>query len=138
MVAVDTRRLLEDLRNLLYEPFRSAFLRRESCGKHPDRKHLDMPSATIEAVASSLLFDRMRSRIGAVVSRNVLETARPAPSTYSVYAPELLKALILDIGREAWARRYDGPLEAELKVRETEVSLHRMRHPGSTAAARLD
>ncbi|MCS4190708.1 hypothetical protein GGP51_002191 [Salinibacter ruber] len=124
MVQVDVQRLHEDLRALLQERFRSAFLNRERRGN-------TRPSEAIEAATQHFLFElpETRREIQKIVSKHTNEDQAARPHIRTVYAPELLKRLAYDIGREAWSRRYDGRVQIELKIQESEVSLHQIRPP---------
>jgi hypothetical protein len=124
MVQVDVQRLHEDLRALLQERFRSAFLNREQRGN-------TRPSEAIEAATQHFLFElpETRREIQKIVSKHTNEDQAARPHIRTVYAPELLKRLAYDIGREAWSRRYDGRVQIELKIQESEVSLHQIRPP---------
>ncbi|MCS3782685.1 hypothetical protein [Salinibacter ruber] len=125
MVQVDVQRLYEDLRDLLYERFRSAFLNRERKGE-PTR-----PSEAIEAATRHFLFElpETRREIQQAVNKHTTQDGTPHSQVYNVYAPELLKELVLDIGQVAWSHRYDGRVQIELKIQESEVSLHQIRPP---------
>jgi hypothetical protein len=131
MTKVNTRGLFEDLRGLLQERFRRVFLRRDRKA-NPTR-----PSEAIEAATRHFLFELPETRRGIqkIVSEHVTKGRKTRLQTHTVYAPELLKELIRDIGREAWTRRYDGPLEIELKVRTSQVSLYQIRHPDAPICA---
>ena len=123
---VDAQRLYEDLRVLLYQPFRRAFLRRTG------REGLtDTPSAAIESVTSAFLLKRpeTRRKVQKIIDRHVGKDARPGSPSHQVYAPEMVKRMAVSIGREAWKRRYDGPIQAELNVQSSEVTLHQIRPP---------
>lgn len=125
MLEVDTRRLFEDLRALLYERFRGAFLRRER------REDSPTPNAAIEAATRHFLLERPETRheIQKAVGEHATESQTTQPGVYSVYVPEMVKKMAFSIGREAWRRRYDGPLQVELKVQSSRVSLHQIRPP---------
>lgn len=125
MVQVDVHRLHEDLRALLYEPLRSAFLNRRRRG------HPTSPSKAIEAATCHFLFELPKTRDEAqkIVSKHATDGQAARSGVHTVYAPELLKSLVLDIGREAWSCRYTGPVQIELRVQETEVSLNQIRTP---------
>lgn len=125
MVQVDVQRLYEDLRALLQERFRSAFLNRRRRG------HSTRPSEAIEAATRHFLFElpETRRRIQKIVNEHTTEDQAARPHIRTVYAPELLKRLTYDIGREAWSCRYTGPVQIELNVQESDVSLHQIRHP---------
>ncbi|MCS4059951.1 hypothetical protein GGP94_001976 [Salinibacter ruber] len=125
MVQVDVQRLHEDLRALLQERFRSAFLNRRRRG------HSTRPSEAIEAATQHFLFELSETRheIQKIVSKHTNEDQAARPHIRTVYAPELLKRLAYDIGREAWSCRYDGRVQIELKIQESEVSLHQIRPP---------
>ncbi len=125
VVTVDVQRLYEDLYSLLYDPFRSAFLNRERRGD-PIK-----PSSSIESVTHLFLFDlpETRREIQKIVDEHAIEDRTLCSRPYNVYAPELLKSLVHDIGREAWARRYDGRVQIELKVQSSRVSLHQILPP---------
>lgn len=131
MLEVDTRRLFEDLRALLYERFRGAFLRRER------REDSPTPNAAIESVTRHFLLERPETRAGVqkIIGRHVGEDAlhgpqgRYGPRGHHVYTPEMVKKMAFSIGREAWRRRYEGPLQVELKVQSSRVSLHQIRPP---------
>lgn len=124
-VHVDVQRLYEDLRTLLYERFRCTFLNRGRRGGPTP------PSTVIEAATRHFLFDRpdTRREIQEVVDEHTIEGPVPRSQVHHVYAPELMKSLVYDIGREARVHRYDGPVQAELKVKESTVSLHQIRPP---------
>jgi hypothetical protein len=130
MTEVDTRGLYEDLRALLRERFRRVFLKRDRKA-NPTR-----PSEAIEAATRHFLFElpETRRKIQKALCQHATERPTTSPRTCAVYAPEMLKALVLDIGREAWTRRYDGPLEIELKIQESKISLHQIRSPNSKYA----
>jgi hypothetical protein len=125
MVHVDAERLYKDLRALLYERFRNAFLDRERRGDTTP------PSRAIEAAAQHFLFDRpdTRREIQKALNKHVTESRASGSGSFAVYAPELLKSLVYDIGREARAHRYDGRVQAELKVQSSRVFLHQIRPP---------
>ena len=124
MVQVDVQRLYGDLRPLLYERFRSAFLKHE-------RRVNTRPSEAIEAATQHLLFElpETRREIQQAVNKHTTQDGTPRSRVHNVYAPELLKELVFDIGREAWARRYDGRVQIELKIQSSRVSLHQIQHP---------
>jgi len=127
MATVDAQRLYTDLRSLLYQPFRNAFLRRER-----EEKNV-RPSSVIELVAHLFLFELpdTRSEIQKVVDEHTIESRTLPSRPYNVYAPELLKSLVHDIGREAWKRRYDGPVRMELEVQSSRVTLHQIQPPNA-------
>jgi len=127
MVTVDTRRLYEDLRSLLYQPFRSAFLNRERKGD------ATRPSTAIEAATRHFLFElpETRREIQKSVDEHMIETRTPRSRPHNVYAPELLKSIAYDIGREAWTHRYDGPVQMELNVQSSRVTLHQICPPNA-------
>ncbi len=126
MVTVDAQRLYEDLRALLFEPFRHALLRRSGWGESTST-----PSTVVEAVAGDLLLKRpeTRRKVQKIIDRHVRENARLGSPTHRVYAPEMVKRMAFSIGREAWTRRYDGPIQMELKVHSSKVTLHRIQPP---------
>ena len=132
MATVNTQRLYEDLRSLLYEPFRHAFLRRTGWGKSPGT-----PGATAETIANNLLLKRPETRrnVQEIIDRHVGEAARPGSPSCRIYVPEMVKRMALSIGREARERRYDGPIEVELTVRSSTVSLHKIRPPNAPICA---
>jgi hypothetical protein len=123
---VDAQRLYKNLRSLLYERFRHAFLRRTG-----REEPTDTTSAAVETIASALLLKRpeTRRKVQKIIDRHVGEDARTGSSSYRVYAPEMVKRMALSIGREAWKRRHDGPIRIELKVKSSTVSLHKIRPP---------
>lgn len=131
MVQVDVQRLYEDLRALLHQRFRVAFLERD-WSPSPTR-----PSITIEAATRHFLHELpdTRREIQKIVGEHVTEGRKTRPQTRAVYVPELLKELVRDIGREAWARRYDGRVQIELKVQPSQFSLHQIRHLDATVHA---
>jgi len=129
---VDAQRLYEDLRVLLYEPLRRALLRRSGWGESTDTT-----SAAVETIASTLLLKRpeTRRKVQKIIDRHIGEDTRTGSPSHRVYAPEMVKRMALSIGREAWKRRYDGPIEAELNVQSSEVTLHQIRHPDAPVRA---
>jgi hypothetical protein len=130
MVTVDVQRLNEDLRALLYERFRRAFLRRRT------KKNV-RPSSVIESVAHLFLFEveDTRREIQKIIGEHVAQDRTLCSPAHNVYAPELLKSLVYDIGREAWAHRYNGPIQAELNVQSSQVTLHKIRSPNGKVHA---
>ncbi len=126
MVRVDAQRLYEDLRALLFEPFRRAFLRRTG-----REEPTNMPSTAVETVANNFLLKRpeTRRKVQEIIDRHVGEDARPGSPTHRVYAPGMVKRMAISIGREAWVRRYDGPIQVELKVQSSKVTFHRIQPP---------
>ncbi len=128
MVTVDAQRLYEDLRSLLYERFRRAFLRRTG-----REEPTGTPSAVVEAVADNFLLKQPETRreVQEIIDHHVGEDARPGSPTHRVYAPGMVKRMAISIGREAWAFRYDGPIQMELKVQSSRVTLHKIRPPNA-------
>jgi len=126
MATVDPRRLYEDLRSLLYEPLRRAFLRQTG-----REEPTDTPSATVETIATAFLIKRpeTRRKVQRIIDRHVGEDVRPGSPSHRVYIPEMVKRMALSIGREAWMHRYDGPIQAELNVQSSRVTLHQIRSP---------
>lgn len=125
--AVDTQKIFTDLKNLLFEPFRSAFLYRLAHGN----KYSDHPTVMIESVSRSFRqeISYTKREIQNIIDRHVVNSESLRSPMHKHYSPELIKDLIDDIGREAWKKRYDGPAEVELKVRESSVQLCQIRHP---------
>lgn len=119
-------RMREDLRALLYEAFRSAFLHRLAHGD----KYTGTPNTMIESVANVFLAElpHTRREISKIIDRHAIEGIRLRSPTHSDYTPAVLKRMVVGIGREAWKHRYDGPLEAELKVQESQVTLYQISH----------
>ncbi|MCS3856478.1 hypothetical protein GGP78_003181 [Salinibacter ruber] len=128
MVQVDVQRLYEDLRALLQERFRSVFLNRRRRG------HSTRASEAIEAATKHFLFElpETRREIQKIVSKHTNEDQAARPHIRTVYAPELLKRLAHDIGREAWSRRYDGRVQIELKIQSSRVTLHQIQPPDAS------
>ena len=128
MATVDAQRLYEDLRSLLYQRFRQAFLRRTGRGESAGT-----PSVAVETVASNLLLKRpeTRRKVQEIIDCHVGEGARPGSPSHRVYVPEMVKRMALSIGREAWKRRYDGLIQAELKVTSSTVFLYKIRSPNA-------
>jgi len=128
MVTMNTKRLFEDLRSLLYEPFRAALLYREY-----EERYSDDPRVMVESISEVLFHDMpgLQEEVGKVIDEHVNENDEPELRSprHNVYAPEMAKEMIREIGMEAWRTRHAGPIEAEFKIQRSTVSLHRIRHP---------
>lgn len=126
-VVMDTQQVFSDLKELLFEPFRSAFLHRLAHGS----KYSDHPTVMIESVSRSFRqeISYTKREIQNIIDRHVVNSRSLRSPTHQSYAPEVVKELIDDIGREAWEKRYHGPAEVELKVRASSVQLYQIRHP---------